>query len=43
MKNAFYFMLQTLFVLKIFVGKRLDQKAKVNFKIDGITDCTANN
>ena len=41
MKNAFYFMLQALFVLKIstfcheflgLVGKWLDKKAKVNFK-----------
>ena len=42
MKNNFSFMLKALFVLKILkglywpaciVGKRLDQKAKVNFKI----------
>ena len=41
-KNAFYFILKPLFVLKIFnffpdilshVGKRLDKKAKANFKI----------
>ena len=41
-KNAFYFMLKALFVLEIFrflsrifdcVEKRLDKKAKVNFKI----------
>ena len=42
MKNAFYFILKALFVLKIFqflfrifvqVGKRLDKKVKVNFTI----------
>ena len=42
MKNAFYFILKALFVLKIFeflfrifvqVGKWLDKKVKVNFKI----------
>ena len=42
MKNAFYFTLTVIFVLKIFnfcpdlfghVAKRLDKKAKVNFKI----------
>ena len=41
MKNAFYFMLKALYVLKLFkfwfqlfghVGKRLDKKAKVNSK-----------
>ena len=46
MKNAFYFILKGLFVLKIFkfhpelfvhVGKRLDKKAKVNFKINDVT------
>ena len=41
MKNTFYFILKALFFLKLFkflsffvhVGKRLDKKAKVNFKI----------
>ena len=40
MKNAFYFILKALFVLKIFKfdflftqDKRLDQKDKVNFEI----------
>ena len=40
MKNAFYFILKALFVLKIFKfdflfmqDKRLDQKGKVNFEI----------
>ena len=46
MKNAFYFTLKALFVLKIFnflslvfgyVGKRFDLKDKVNFKIYGVT------
>ena len=46
MKNAFYFRLQPLFVLEIYnfcpdfcgyVGKQLDKKAKVNFKIYDIT------
>ena len=45
MKNAFYVTLKILFVLKVFkclsllfdhVGKRLDWKDKVNFKIDEI-------
>ena len=52
MKNAFYFMLKTLFVLEIFtfsslrfgyVEKRLDKKVMSNFKIYDVTDCTANN
>ena len=52
MKNAFYFMLKALFVLKIFtflawlfghVGKRLDKKAKVNFKIYDVINRDANN
>ena len=46
MKNAFYFILNALFVLKIFkflswlfghVEKRLDQKDKVNFEIYDVT------
>ena len=46
MKNAFYFTLKALFVLKIFkflswlfghVGKRLDYKNKFNFEIYGAT------
>ena len=51
-KNAFYFILKALFVLKLFnfllwrfghVGKRLDQKGKINFKIyDMITWLTNN-
>ena len=49
MKYAFYSMLKALFVLEIFtflswlfgyVEKRLGKKAKVNYKIYGITDCT---
>ena len=52
MKNAFYFTLKAPFVLKIFkflswlfghVGKRLDQKDKVNFKIFDVTTCLTNN
>ena len=52
MENAFYFMLKALLFLKIFtflsrlfgyVEKRLDKKAKVNFKIYGFTDWTTNN
>ena len=47
MKNAFYFMLIALFVLKVFtflsrlfgyVEKRFDKKAMVNFKIYDVTD-----
>ena len=46
MKNAFYFTLKANFALKIFkflsvptgqVEKRLDQKDKVNFKINDVT------
>ena len=46
MKNAFYFILQAFFVFKIIkfppdsfvhVGKRLDNKAKVNFKSHDVT------
>ena len=52
MKNIFYFMLKDLSVLEIlkflfwlfvYVEKRLDKKAKVNFKIYGGTDWTTNN
>ena len=51
MKNAFYFTLKVLFVLKIFkflswlfgqVGKRLDLKNKVNFKNYDITTWETN-
>ena len=47
MKNAFYFMLETLFIPKIFkylsslfgyVEKRLNEKAKVDFKIYDVTN-----
>ena len=47
MKSAFYFMLEALFVVKIFtflswlfvhVGKRLDRKAKVDFGNYDVTD-----
>ena len=50
-KNAFYFILKALFVLKIFtffsrlfghVGKFLDKKTKVDFKIYDVTDWAAN-
>ena len=52
MKNAFYFMLIALFVLKVCkflsrlfgnVEKRFDKKAMVNFKIYDVTDWTTNN
>ena len=53
LKNTFYFILKALFVLEIFkflfrtfgyVGKRLDKKAKVNFKIyDDIAKCITSN
>ena len=52
MKNAFYFTLKALFVLKIFkflsclfghAEKRLDLKHKVNFKIYDATTWEANN
>ena len=52
MENAFYFMLKALFVLKIFtflsclfryVEEQPDKKAKVSFKIHGVTDWTRNN
>ena len=51
-KNAFYFLLNALFVLKIFIflfclfgylEKCFDKKAKVNFKIYDFTDWTTNN
>ena len=47
MKNAFYFVLKGLFILKIFkfcpdflghAGTRLDQKTKVNFKFYAVTN-----
>ena len=46
-KNAFYFMLKAVFVLKIisflsslfgYVEKRLDKKVKVNFKMYDVTE-----
>ena len=52
MKNAFYFTLRALFLLKIFkflfwllshVEKKLDYKDKVSFKIYNITTWEANN
>ena len=52
MKNAFYFLLIALFVLKVFtilsrlfgyVEKRFDKKAMVNCKIYDVTDWTTNN
>ena len=52
MKNAFYFTLKALFVLKIFkflswlfghVAKRLDQKDKVNFEFYDVTAWLINN
>ena len=52
MKNVFYFMLKTLFVLEIFqflswlfgyAEKQLDKKAWVNFKICDVTDGSTNN
>ena len=53
MKNAFYFTLNTLFVLKTFrfyipnffnhVGKCLVKKAMVNFKIYDASDWETNN
>ena len=51
-KNAFYFMFTAFFILEIFtllswlfdyVEKRLDKKAKANFKIYGFKDWTTNN
>ena len=52
MKNAFYFNLKALFVLKVFkfwpdfsdhARKRLDKKAKVNFQIYGASYLETNN
>ena len=52
MKNAFYFTLKALFVLKIFkflswlfghVAKRLDQKDQIDFKFDDVTAWLTNN
>ena len=52
MKNAFYFILKVLFVLKIFtifpdffgyVEKRLDNKSKVNFKTYDVASWNTNN
>ena len=52
MKNAFYFILKALFLLKIFkflswysghVEKRLGYKENVNFKIHDFTTCETNN
>ena len=49
MKNAFYFILKAIIVLEkftflwLYVEKRPDKKAKVNFKILDVTDWTANN
>ena len=52
MNNTFYFILKALLVLKYLnfypcffghVGKRLDKKAAVNFKIYGVTNWETNN
>ena len=52
MKNAFYFILKALFVLKIFkflsqlfshVAKRLDKKDVVNFKFYDVATWLTNN
>ena len=52
MKNAFYFTLKALSVLKIFkfcselfgdVEKRFDKKAKVNFKLYDVTNWETSN
>ena len=52
MNNVFYFIINVLFVLKVFkicsdffghVGKRFDEKPKVNFKIYDFTNWEANN
>ena len=52
MKNAFYFMLKALFILKIFkilsclfiyVEKRLDKKDKADFNIYDVTTWLSNN
>ena len=48
MKNIFYFILKDLIVLKVFkflsrlsgdVGKQLEQKRKISFKIYDVTTC----
>ena len=52
MKNVFWLIFKALFIFEIFtflswlfghVEKQLDKKAKVNFKIYGVTDWTKNN
>ena len=52
MKNIFYFLLKALLVLEIFkflswlfdyVEKRLDKKAKINFKIYEFTEWITSN
>ena len=52
MKNASNFLIKAFFVLEIFtslfwlfryVEKQLDEKAKVNFKVQQIIDWTTNN
>ena len=52
MKNTFYFMLKALFVLEIFTflfcffyyaERRLDKKAKINFKDYDVKDWATNN
>ena len=52
MKNAFYFNLKDIFVLKVFkflsrlsgdVVKQLEQKRKISFKIYDVTTCETNN
>ena len=51
-KNTFYFILKDLLVLKVFkflsrfsgdVGKQLEQKRKITFKIYDVTTCETNN
>ena len=51
-KNVFYLMFKALFVVKVFtflswlfgyIGKRLDKKTMINFKIYELTDWTGNN
>ena len=45
-KNAFYFMLKALFILELFtfgyIGRRVDKKVMVNFKIYDFTNWTTN-
>ena len=48
MNNIFYLILKALFLLEIFtflsyVGKRLDKKAQVIFKIYNVTNWNTNN